>query len=731
MLPTRLLAAILTLCLLLPAAGQEAVQSKPQKRPRIGVVLAGGSALGLSHVGALKWLEENRVPVDIIAGTSMGGLVAGIFATGRDYREIEQFVEGIDWNGVFEMSAPFPQLAFRRKEDQREYPNTIEFGWRKGLRAPSGLNGGHGVGLVISSFAAPYADMKSFDELPTPFRCVSADLVTANQVVFDSGSLPLSLRATMSLPAIFAPVRDGNRILVDGGTLNNLPVDVVRKLGADVIIAVALDVPPPKPEEIESLFGAARRSLSVMITANERKNIGLADLVLMPDLEGFTGGDFPRWKDLEQKGYEAAEKKRLLLSKFSVSEEEYARWREERRLKRRPETVRPQFVEVDGKLAPRLKQALVDAVGSDPAKPVERENLESELTKLTGIGRFDSASYIFKQRGEEEGLVLQLHEKPHGPPFIKPAITLDANRGSGIQFGIGARITFLDLGGPASEWRTDLSIGVLNRIATEYYYRINGGKWFVAPRVGYEATDYPIYDGKQRLARYDLQHAGGGADIGYAFGRFNEFRAGWSLRQVDNSLKEGLDTGDGYSGAVQRLRVRWVHEGQDSPFIPQRGIYATLEGSWVTDYPGISRQFPMADGRLGWAHSLPRRLLFIGKIQGGAGPNERPLYNAYPLGGPGQMGALALGQLLGNHFYYGGASLLRPLGSQSLSVFGRFYGMISYELGNAWFGPEWQLPRHSGALGLVGETPIGVVTFGGAIGDRGNGRVFFRLGRTF
>lgn len=717
---------LFVLMLVLNAAAQQ-----PPARPKIGVAFAGGSALGLAHIGVLKWFEQHRIPIDYIAGTSMGGLIGGIYATGRSAEEVEQFIASIDWNEALQVSTPFRHMAFRRKEDQREYPNTIELGFKRRLRFPSGLSSGHGVGLIISRFAAPYGGLASFDDLPTPFRSVAVDLVKAREVVFDEGSLTDALRATMSLPGVFAPVRKDGMLLIDGGALNNLPVEVVRRMGADVVIAVALDLPQPTADELATLFGVARRSLSVMIIENERRNLGLADLVLMPDLNGVGANDYPRWPELVERGYQCAQQKERMLAQFSLSEQDYARYVEARAARRRPDTVRPQVIHVDGNLAPRRQEALIEALASDPNVPIDRAVLEEELTKITGMGRFDSASYTLFAQDGVEGIRLAVREKDHGPPFIKPAIVMDANRGDGIQFGIGLRTTFLDLGGPASEWRTDLSVGVINRLATEYYYRIRGGQWFVAPHLLYLQREQPLYNGSRRLADFTTRERGGGADLGYAFGRFRELRVGYLVQHRNTNVSQGPPEFERQRGLEQGIRARFVYEGQDSAFVPRGGSRFVARGGWMFDRPGATRQFPIIESEYSYARSLPRRLLMIGTAAGGTTLNRDPLGLEFQLGGPLRVSALARSQVLGSHYYYGGGSLLRSLTNESLSVFGRFYGITSYEFGNAWTGSSLIRPRHSGSLGLMGETAIGMVYIGGAIGDRGDRRLFFRLGRFF
>jgi len=714
-----------------PAPGQKAA-GIAGRRPKIGLALAGGSAHGLVHVGVLQWLHEHRVPVDAVAGTSMGGLVAGLYATGHSPSQIEDFVSAIDWNQALQVSPPFAQLAFRRKEDQREYPGTIELGYKRkrGLSFPSALSSGHGVSLMISRFAAPYGDMESFSGLPTPFRCVAVDLVKARTHIFGHGSLPEALRATMSIPGVFAPVEKDGMLLVDGGLFNNLPVDVVRGMGPDVVIAVALDPPAPGIDQMKSIFGVARRTLSVMIADNERRNLGLADLVIMPDLKGFTSGDYPKYAGLIKRGYEAAEAKRFLLEKLAVPPDEYNEYLEARRSLRRTEEIRPREVIVEGNLAPRRRDALLEAVAPDREQPVDRAHLEYELTKITGSGRFDSASYTLFKKDGREGLKLSFHEKDHGPPFVKPSFLLMASPEEGLKFGAGARVTFLDFGGPASEWRTDFSIGVYNRAGTEFYYRLKGGKWFIAPNIGYQESEQPVYRNGERIAEFTNRRAGGGVDVGYAFGRFQEFRAGWTLTRERVLVASGPERGGAVRGRASTVRLKWTYEGQDAPNVPTKGLRVNLQGHYGLDWPGVKEKFGLADALISYATPLPNRFVLIGQGRGGYTRDHPSLSNSFELGGPLRMGSLARSELLGTRFYYGGGYLLRGISNPSLSIFGRFYGLLAYEAGAAWSGAGAP-PRHSATAGVMGDTQFGVVLFGVSWGDRGSGKIFFRLGRFF
>src|SRR5260370_1365911 len=225
----------------------KAVASGSQ-RPRIGLVVEGGGALDLENVGVIKWMEENRIPVDVVDGTRMGGLVGGIYASGESPDQLSALIRSINWSEVLTGVTPYRDLSFRRKEDRREYQNAFEFGLKKGTQFPSGFNSGQQVGLILDRVGLPYSEMKSFDQLPIPFRCVATDLVAGDSYVFDHGSLAEAMRASMSLPAFFTPVRERNRVLVDGGLVNNLPVDVARQIGADILIAVHFALPRLGPK---------------------------------------------------------------------------------------------------------------------------------------------------------------------------------------------------------------------------------------------------------------------------------------------------------------------------------------------------------------------------------------------------------------------------------------------------------------------------------------------------
>ncbi|HEX9155202.1 MAG TPA: patatin-like phospholipase family protein, partial [Nitrospira sp.] len=407
---------------------------------KIGVALEGGGAKGLAHIGVLEWFEEHRIPIDYIAGTSMGGLVGGLYATGKRPAEIRELVREIDWGKVMTGGTPYPDLDFRRKEDLRANPSRLILGLRHGPQLPSGLNSGHEVSLILDRYVLPYSLTNTFDDLPIPFRCVGTDLASGDQVVFKEGSLAEALRSTMSLPGIFSPVKQDGSVYADGGLLNDLPTDVVKQMGADIVIAVHLSSAPVNPRDFDSLLGVAGRSIDVMIRANELRGIELADILITVDTTGYTTLDFKRAEEIMPRGYAAAREKEKILSEFSVSEETWQQIIARREAKRVNSVGTPQFVEVTGTseiMARDIQKELSGHVG----QLIDTAKLERDLTRLKGVGRFDRLSYSITEHDGRPGLLILVDEKDYAPPVFKPGFVVDGSDPKNVQFSFGGRLT--------------------------------------------------------------------------------------------------------------------------------------------------------------------------------------------------------------------------------------------------------------------------------------------------
>ena len=714
-----------------PAAAS--VQDKPKGRLRIGVALEGGGALGLAHVGVLEWFEQHHIPVDYVAGTSMGGLIGGFYATGMSPAELRKLIEGVDWNEILSDATPFEDLSYRRKEDQRAYPNSFVLGLRKGLSIPSGLNSGHQIGLLIDRITLPYFRSEPFEELPTPFRCVATDLVTGKQVVFEQGSLAEALRSTMSIPGAFKPVFDKDRVLVDGGLVNNLPTDVVKEMGADIVIAVHLDTQPMEANDIKSLINVLDQSIRVVIAESELRGLARADAVVSVPLGGYSSTDYKKYDPIMQKGYEAAVSKTPLLEKFSLSEAEWQDYMREREARKKTLAPVPQFIKVEGADTAQQTQNIEHFLAPLTGKPLDTDKLDRELTRLTGVGRYDTVGYRMMERNGQQGLLIQVSEKNYAPPTIQPGFEVDGSESEEVGFTLGTRLTFLDVAGFRSEWRTDVLFGNTYGLGSELYRPFTPlSKWFIAPHGEASTRVFKIYDKSNPLADYKLGQAKLGMDVGYGFDRFSELRLGYEVGYLDANLRIGAPVFNSVSGRVGDAKLHYLFDHTDSPVIPRRGVRSETTFRWFDTSPGTTSVFPSLQSNL--EYFQPVSALGSVFVDGKGGTTFGFANTGIPqcfLGGPLTLSAYGLNELQGNQYYLFRAGYLHDLWTLPPLVGKRVFVIGSYEFAKMYGAPNESKFPNDVAAGVLAETVIGPLFVGGSVGDTGHHKWFFQLGRVF
>ncbi len=706
---------------------------QPGNRAKIGIALQGGGAKGLAHIGVLQWFEDHHIPIDYIAGTSMGGLVGGLYAIGYSPSEIKRIIEDIDWNEVLAGATPYQDLAFRRKEDLRAFPNGLELGLRHGrVEPPGGLNSGQSVRMIIDRSVLPYSDTRSFDTFPIPFRCVATDLVSGKPVVFKDGSLANALRATMSIPAAFAPVREYGKVYADGGLLNNLPTDVVREMGADIVVGVHLSTGPVNPTNVRSLFQVASASSDAMINANEVRGMEQADLLVSVNVAGFTTLDFSRVQQIIPKGYEAAESKSKVLEPFSVSDDQWSRYIAQRESRRLKEVPTPQFLQVEGTkpdLAKDIKKDLAGFVG----KPINTSLLEEQITREMGIGLFNSLSYSSTNRGEEQGLLITAEEKDYAPPWLKPGFVIDGSDPNNVQFTFGGRLTFLDVGGYRSEIRTDFAIGATYLIGSEYYHPLTAtSRWFIAPQIEASRSSLNLYAKDAFLADYKLNRVDGGFDIGYSFDHFSELRFGYQAGYLRASRWIGSPLLPSVSGRTGTTRARYAMDRLDNPIIPRHGTALLADAGWLDANPGAKHGFPSAEMTFEAFQpvSSPASLYAIA-AGGSTFGYERTGLPPFSLGGPARLAAYGINEYLTDQYIYGRIGYLRHLREMPPFLGTGLYLDAHFELAKV-YGPG-NVPGVPGdlAAGVIMNTIFGPILVGGSVGESGHRKWFFQLGRVF
>ncbi len=706
--------------------------TQPKQRLKIGVAMEGGGALGLAHIGVLQWFEEQHVPVDFIAGTSMGGLVGGFYATGVSPTDLKTLIERLDWDRILRDRTPYEDLSFLRKQDQRAYPNSLVLGLRKGLYLPAGLNAGHQIGLLIDRETLPYFGLPSFDALPVPFRCVATDLVSGKQFVFKDGSLAEALRATMSIPGAFTPVHDGQRVYVDGGLVNNLPTDVVRQMGADIVIAVHLETQPTEAKDIQSLVSVLEQSVRAVISESEVRGLANADAVVSVPLGHFLMRDFTKNGSIMQAGYEAAKTKSKLLSRFALDDASWNEYVRERDSRRQTAAAVPQFVQVQG-TSPQAQEDIRRYLKNFVGQPVNADKLDRALTQLTGSGRYDTLDYRITERAGKDGLLIIVKEKDFAPPTLQPAFEIDGSEAGDIEFTLGTRLTLTDVAGFRSEWRTDFLFGNTYGVSSELYRPFRAeSKWFLAPHASASDSTFQIYAKNDPLADYRIYRLNAGADLGYGFSRFSEVRVGYEVGQLSTRLRLGTPEIPAVDGRTGAARLRYLMDHTDDPVIPLRGVRWESGFHWFDSSPGATSSFPALDARVEFFQPVSRAASLFLSSEGGSTFGSR--HTGVPqffLGGASRLSAYGVNELFGNQYYLFRGGYLHEIVSLPPFVGKKVYAIGSYEAGKMYGAANQSKFPNDFAAGVLAETALGPFFVGGSVGDSGHYKWFFQLGRVF
>jgi NTE family protein len=713
------------------AQDQERKQTK-STRPKIGVALEGGGALGLAHIGVLRWFEEHNIPIDYIAGTSMGGLVGGLYAAGKTPEQLQALVDAQNWDIILGGQTPYEDLSFRRKEDLRLVQNSLSFGLKKGLSVPSGINAGSEISLLIDRETLAYSELRSFDDLPIPFRCVATDLISGKEEVFSKGSLQQSLRATMSIPGVFSPVRKGEKLYVDGGLVGNLPTHVVREMGADIVIAVHLQVAPVDPDEIRSLFSVLGRSVDVVIHENEIRGLAGADLVVNADVHAFTSMEYGKAREIIQVGVQAAQAKERILLPYAISEAAWAKYVEEKKSREEQIVPVPQFVKVEGtnsEGARHIEDFLRPLVG----KPIDNTEIDELLTRLTGTGKFDTANYQITTRNRQEGLLVTVHELDYAPPLLQLGFSIDGSESDDVTFTQLARITFVDVAGYRSQWRTDLQFGNTYGIASEFYRPVKGtSNWFVAPRADASDSSFKIFQKSSPLAIYRFYREDIGADLGYAVSRFTEIRAGYEFGHFNADLRLGRPEFASVEGRLGDMGVHFLTDHRDDFLTPRRGY--SVEGTfrWYDKSPYAFGGFPVMQARMELFVPVSKPASVFAVAEGGTVFGYTNIgVPQFFLGGVSHLSAYGENELFGNQYYYGRVGYLRRVLALPPFVGRDVYAIGAFEFGKMYGAVNSSKFPNDGAVGLLANTALGPFFFGASVGDTGHAKWFFELGHVF
>ncbi|MCA8092391.1 patatin-like phospholipase family protein [Burkholderia anthina] len=734
----------------------------PAGRPSIGLVLSGGGARGYAHLGVLKVLEENRIPIDCIAGTSMGAVVGGLYASGMAADEMQKRLSEVNLADIaFDVTdrADLPQSS---REDERLYINGLTLGFgKKGVKAPVGLVQGNRLQALLANWTAAVPTNQPFDQLPIPYRAVATDLQTGQMVVLDHGSLPLAIRASMAMPGLFAPAEINGRALVDGGLVSNLPVDTARQMGAKVVIAVDIGSQLRPLDALASPADVMQQMVGILIRQNvtsQRKQLDAQDILLTPDLGSLAFTDFQNARQAIAAGAAAATAALPRLKRFALTPAQYAVYRSAH-AQPLPPPIR--ITRIDIKTTGDVpKRVVADALHVKPGDTYDPATVSQDLLRLTTGGNFESVTQQIVSHGDDNVLEINAREKYWGPNFLLFGVGMSSSSTDegGFRLHVGYRRPWLTESG--LEFRADTTIGSdLQSARVELRQPLSSTYgYYLSPYAEYQRRYANLYDdsGDVKLNQYLMQTARAGIDFGLPLARLGDFRIGLGYATGHGSPNYNLpfaadENGGGptllwpsFTSQALTARARLVIDQLDDPMFPRRGYYTELraERSLLSHnsesamlFGGDNRPYTELYGKAMIAQQFGRHSISA-TIEGGKSIGGTNLINAFnfTLGGFQHLAAYAADQLNGNALAYGNVTYMNQLMTFNASPVKALSIGASAEVGNVWSSGE-QIGggtlKQSYTFFTSLSTAFGPVYMGVALAPGGRRNIYLQLGRTY
>jgi NTE family protein len=676
-------------------SGSAGRSSSESKRPKIGLVLSGGGARGLTHIGVIQVLEEMRIPIDFVAATSMGSIVGGLYASGPTSADMHEIVTTIRWDTLFSDSPPRRELEFRDKQIDTRFPLPLEIGIRDGkIRGFQGALSGANLELFLHKLTADADGVRDLDRLPIPFRAVATDMVSGTPYVFTEGPLYEAMRASMSVPGIFSPVDLRGRILGDGGLVDNLPIDVVREMGAEVVIAVNIGTPLAPRESLSSIIGLTGQMINILTEQNVRlqlASLGDGDVLISPNLGALTSSDFDKSVEFIRLGIAAARDAAPKLAQFALSADAYAAYKAGRpRIVDSP-PPRIEFVRVEGVEFANPKVIALD-LDVPLGKPLDAKALDDSISRLYGTGEFDRIDYHIVEDNGHAGLAINVREKSIGPNYIRFGLNYATDFQGESTFSLLAGHRRVWVNSLGAQWLNEIEVGRISRAATEFYQPLDiGNTLFVSARASAQNVPRYIFSGSQRVAEYAVQANNAGADVGIPIGNSGEVRFGPTYTFYKGSPTVAIPgfPVERETDAGLRVLARW--DNLDNSFFPHRGVRATLEGFYGErtqrsgDNPDeVSKKLGRVDFYGNTGIPVTHDDFLNVAVRAGALSRDDPaLVNPFLLGGFLNLSGLRNGQLAGSYLGFGRIVYYHQV-ARIPYIGGNVYLGGSAETGNTW-----------------------------------------------
>ena len=699
------------------------------QRLKIGLVLGGGGARGAAHVGVLQVLEELRVPVDCVAGTSMGALVAAAYASGIAPRQMADELAQADWVDMFQDSPGFAEMPYRQRRIAQRFVPGSEMGLGPdGVVAPPGVLTGQKIKLFFNQLVRADFDERNIDTLPLPLSIIATDIGNGNRVVLRDGSVTQAMRASMSVPGLMAPLDYRGHKLVDGGLVDNVPVQEVHaRCQPDVVIAINVGSPLLPPEKVGSLLSVSAQMINILTEQNVTRSLALLrdfDIYIRPELGNLSAGDFDRNKEAVSLGRNAAMAEAERLRRLTVSPEAYAQWWSQIALTAKPAPVvdAVQF----SSLARTPKEAVAQHISQRPGDVLNTAVLNRDLLRIFGEGSFQTVDYRLVTERERKILQITPLEKPWGPDYLRFALNLNSEMRHGSSYNLRASLHRTGLNSLGAESLVSAELGTQTSLMGSFYQPLSfNQRWFVEPMVRASNVSTPIYQNGTRIAEYSLRTLTTELAAGINLGRYGQVRTGFTTLNGSASrdtgelvVAERTDAQQGWFTSIDIDRL-------DHLYFPRNG--------WSTQwrYANYPRNgYDKLSARLQTAYPLNHWVFSTALAYTGSRRGNAPPFDATSLGGFLNLSAYARGQFVGDQVTYARMGIEQILGSAPLGLQGDMRLGLAFEVAKV--GQRITETQGSGALNstviyLGGETPFGPVYLGVGMA-KGSSNLYLSLG---
>jgi NTE family protein len=703
---------------------------------RTGLVLSGGGARGLAHIGVLKQLEEMNIPIDAIAGTSMGAVIGGLYAAGYSADELEQIALDLDWQATLSDTPLREDIPYRRKQDDRDFLVKQRLTFKDGaLSFPLGLLQGQNMGVVLESLLVHTNEIADFDRLPIPFRAVATDIATGEAVVFDHGHLPLAIRASLALPGFFAPVEVDGRLLVDGVLSKNVPIDVARAMGVDRVIVVDIGTPLKSASELNSVLDIMDQTTTLLTRTNTERQLATltdADLLLQPALGDMGFSSFAETQQAIDAGAQSLSEARGVLA-FVAPPGSDAGGNLASSRPQRQAIIHAVEVDNSGKVA---DDVVLSMIRQEVGEPLNLARLQTDMGTIYGTDYFSRVTYEVVHDQGHNTLLVHTAGRRTGTDYLRLGLNLVDDFEGDSQYNLGASFRVNGLNPLGAEWLTRLQVGSDQELYTEFYQPLDyGSRYFLAPFIDAEARNIEVIDDNDPIVAYRQKRYGAGINIGRQIANNGEVRFGLSRYRGNSRVRIGdpdlpdVDFDEAfYSIEVDRGTL-------DNVNFPRSGDEAKF--SWRQSEPalGADERYQQIEFKANKAFGFGPNSWQVGGFIGRTDSDVNVAQSSFVLGGPGWFSGFRQDALAGQNYQLGRLVYYRrltpsyfnavrlPLYLGASLEYGRVYNRDETDFDTGYFGGDSLL------LGM--DTLVGPLFFGLGANEEGHEALYMKLGQTF